>query len=94
MRDVIVDPTSVPVDGVAQVRLLPNPAADAVRVDHGLGTMEVSIYDQRGMLLLRRAVDVDATLTLLDMQLLASGMYHAVITSNNRRITLPLAIIR
>ena len=94
MRDVIVDPTSVPVDGVAQVQLLPNPTADAVRVEHGLGTTEICIYDQRGVFLLRRAVAVDATLTLLDLHMVAAGMYHAVITGNNRRITLPLAIIR
>lgn len=94
MRDVIVDPTSVPSGGAATVRLVPNPASDAVRVEHGQGTTEISIYDQQGVFLLRRPVDVDATLTLLDLQLLASGMYHAVITCNNRRVTLPLTIIR
>jgi hypothetical protein len=94
MRDVIVDPTSVPSGGTATVRLVPNPASDAVRVQHAQGTTEISIYDQRGVFLLRRAVDVDATLTLLDLHMVAGGMYHAVITSNNRRITLPLAIIR
>lgn len=94
MRELLLDPMSVPTDDGRAIRVMPQPAQDEVMVEVGSGARRILVHDMQGKLL--HAVDVvhGSEFTTIECGSWANGIYQLTIEYGTARQTVPLCIVR
>lgn len=94
MRDLLLNPLSVPSDDGRAARVVPQPAHDAAMIEHGSGARRILVHDMQGKLIQAMDVANGSDFTTIECGTWANGIYQLTIEYGATRLTMPLCIVQ